>query len=133
MLVIERVPLQLLEQIARVHHLEAQMPVSAEQRAGSFEDLLGIVVVGEGVAAGHDVHAPEPFDQLRGRRSVEVSRHDVEPLVARHLSDVVRHVHADRLDAQLPQRLEQDAIVAPELRHLAGRKRSTSHAAYLRK
>ena len=40
MLVVERVPLELLEQVAGVHHLEAQHAVGREHLGGRLEDRV---------------------------------------------------------------------------------------------
>ncbi len=117
MLVVERVPLHLLEQVAGVHHLEAEVARGREHRGRRIEDQVRALVVRERVAAGDDVGEAGPLaDLLRGPYVEEPGQH-VEALRARHLGDVLRDVDAPRVDAGLLQRREQHAVVAAELDH----------------
>ena len=124
-LVVERVPLELLEQVAGVHHLEAQQPVRREHLGGRLDDRVGVVVVGEHVGAGDDVGGVEALAQLRHDLARERARDQVAALGAAHLRDVRRQVHADRAYAALGERRHQRAVVGAELDH--GLRREALH------
>ena len=117
MLVIERVPLQLVAQVAGVHDLEHQHAVFAERLARRGQDPLGMIVVSECVAARHDVGASGALANCARGLDVEVAGHDVEALGTREIGDVPRGVDADRGDAGRLQRRQQNSVVTAELDH----------------
>jgi hypothetical protein len=89
MLVVQRVPLHQLEQVAGVHHLQAQMPRGCEHRLRRLEDALRLLVVRKCIASGHDVGEACALTDFVGRGGVEEAGHHLQPFRPGELRDVL--------------------------------------------
>ena len=113
MLVIQRVPLELLEKIAGVHHFQAEPAAIAERLVSRLEDLFRLVVMGKGVAAGHNVGSAVFLAYTAGNFCVEVPGNDFQALLAGRFRNVLE---TSTPTASTPRRsrCEQHPIVAAE-------------------
>ena len=113
---VERVPLQLLQQVAGIHEFQAQITVIGKDDLGGFQNLHRIVVMGEGIAAEH-IHRSHPLTDAARHVAVEVTGDYVQAFGAGNVGDVLRDIDTDRLNTQLRQWLQEYAIIAAELHH----------------
>ncbi len=120
-LVVERVPLQELEQVARVHDLEHEHAVGREQRVGRLEDRARVRVVGEDVRAADDRRLADLLAQLGHEVGAERAGDEVAALRPAQLGDVAGEVDADSADPALLERRDERAVVGAELDDRPGR------------
>src|SRR6266508_222476 len=85
MLMIKRIPLQLVAQIAGIHHFERENPIILQTMSGGLQDLLWSIVVCERIASRDDIAITVLVDDLVCRPRVEESGNDLESLLPRNL------------------------------------------------
>ncbi len=90
MLVIERVPLELVQEIVRVHNLQAEHTVWCQERVNSRQYRLRVCVVRKQVATVTASTLPIQLDQLIDDLGSEGARDHAEVPLARELGDVGR-------------------------------------------
>src|SRR6266545_3797878 len=115
MFMVERIPLQLFEEVAGIHELQTQVPVRREHVAAGLQDARGVGIMSEAIAAGDDVHAPKAITNLAGQFPPEEAGKDRQPLATGNVSDVLRNIDPVGLHAEFGKRGQQHTIVAAEL------------------
>ena len=116
--VIERIPLDLLVEIAGIHDFETEIPIRFQQNFRPLEYRHRVRVMRERVTARNDIDRPQPFVQdARGVRS-EIAGCDLKPLIPSHGANILGNINTSRSDSQFGQRLQEDAVIAPEFNNL---------------
>src|SRR5689334_1031983 len=73
MFMVERVPLQLLQQVACIHELKAEVPGVSQDLSRSLENCFRVLVVSESVAPGNNICRTIFRPDLLRNRKVKIS------------------------------------------------------------
>ena len=90
MFMVEGVPLQLLEQVGRVHDLQAEPPLRAKGGVCRRQQRPRVGVVSERVASCNDVSRSHSVAYLAGYLGRESAGNDIVTFSPGHLADIAR-------------------------------------------
>ena len=129
MLVIQRVPLQLLQQIAGVHHLQAQMAVVGRARPAASRIARARSLWAKALLPVTTSTRPSALDAARAAcRRVERAGHHVEAPARAPCSVMLSDTSTPTALIPRPRAARAGCRRCSRTRRPAGVKRSTSHA-----
>ena len=115
MLVVDRVELDALEQVAQVGRLHLKDAVLGEQRGDRQHGCVDVGDVGDHVATHHEARGPLRLTHANGQPRLEELVQRAHPVRLRDARNVRRGLHAERPHPERLEPLEQRSVVAPEL------------------
>ena len=114
-LVVDRVELELVDQVAHVRGLDDRDAVVGEDRGDPFDDAVHVGNVGEHVVRVQHRGAPALRPQLPGDGGSEELTQRRDTVLLRHRRDVAGRVDAEHRDAGLDVVAQEVAVVARDL------------------
>ena len=118
---IDRVVLQVLDELREVRELERRRPTGCEQRRDALDEVVDVRDLRQDVVAENEVGLPALLCELASQVRAEELRHRFHPERDGRVRDIQRRLDAEHRDALRQEVLQEVAVVRGDLDHEAVR------------